>query len=92
MARLILTAFFVLTATVAAQESPTPQACEGFVIARGRVNAAAHEWQDGSFNLDTVTIVMPRGAVALLRAKDFDGKDAELVLRMIPQRTLETIR
>lgn len=63
-----------------------------FVLSRGRVSAAEHEWQDGYFSIGGLTVVMPRGAVALLRAKDFDGKDAELRLREIPQRTPERLK
>lgn len=91
IARLLLVLAFVLSATVTAQEHEHASECAGFVVGRGTVNAAAHEWEDGSFNLSEVTITMPRGAVALLRAKDLDGQDAELVLRQIPQRSPERL-
>ncbi len=91
MTRWLLALAFVLSVTVTAQEHEHASECAGFVIGRGRVNAAAHEWEDGSFNLSEVTITMPRGAVALLRAKDLDGQDAELVLRRIPQRSNERL-
>lgn len=69
----------------------------GIRVGIGRVNAAEHEIADGSFNLgtmgpDRVTVIMPRGANALLWAKGFDGKDAELRLREIPQRTPERLK
>jgi hypothetical protein len=69
----------------------------GIRIGIGQINAAAHEIQDGSFNLgtigpDRVTVILPRGAEALWRVKEFDQKDAELRLIVIPQRSLERVR
>lgn len=70
--------------------------CTGVVIARGTLTAAAHEIQDGSFSLShggapIASVVMPRGAVALLRAADMNGQDVELVLRPITPRTRQEL-
>lgn len=66
--------------------------CSGYILTRGAVNAAEHEWDGGSFNLGRLTVTMPVGAVALLRAREMQGKDAELVLRPITPRELERVR
>lgn len=72
--------------------------CEpGYVIARGQLQAAAHQITDGNFDIanfgePAASVTMPRGAVALLRAQDLDRKDVELILRELPQRTLERLR
>jgi hypothetical protein len=105
MARLIITALFVVTATVIAQEPegawgtyPVPrivgmsgECTPGFVLSRGQVNAAEHEWEIGSWNLGQLTVVMPVGAVSLLRVKELQGKDAELILRRLDQRTPDKV-
>lgn len=70
--------------------------CLGFVIARGQMQAIDHQIADGNFDIASLSkqpvasVFMPRGAVALLRAKELDKQDVELVLRPIP--ALETIR
>lgn len=89
--RLAITAMLIITATLVAQEHEHASECAGFVVGRGKVNAAAHEWEDGSWNLGQLTVSMPRGSIDLLRAKEFDGRDAELVLRPLPQRTPERL-
>lgn len=72
--------------------------CLGFVIARGQMQAIDHQIADGNFDIASLSkqpvasVFMPRGAVALLRAKELDKQDVELVLRPIQQRTLERIR
>lgn len=68
-----------------------------YVIARGQLTAAAHQVIDGSFDLMTMSAqpaascVLPRGAVAMLRVRELDRRDVELVLRTVPQRTLEKV-
>jgi hypothetical protein len=102
--RLALTVLFVLTATVAAKQPegalgvyPAPKIvrmageCPGFVLSRGKVNAATHEWDEGSFNVGHLTVTMPRAAIALLRAKDLDGTEVEIVIRAVAPRALERI-
>lgn len=72
--------------------------CEpGYVIARGQLTAAEHELEVGTFNLQTLgaepsaTVMLPAGAEALSRARDLSLKDVELVLRPLPQRTLDRV-
>lgn len=93
MARLILTAFFVLTATVMAQESPTPQECAGFVIARGIVSQADHEAAEGFANIGNDFGLSMRPASPLYqRVVELRGKPVEVVLRPIAEKTLERLR
>jgi hypothetical protein len=69
----------------------------GYVLGRGLVNAAAHEIEEGSFNLsnlgaDKVTIIMPRGAQALQRAREWDQREARLVLLPAEPRRREELQ
>jgi hypothetical protein len=67
--------------------------CLGFVIARGVVSQADHEAAEGFANIgDNFGLSMRPQSPLYQRVLELRGKPVEVVLRPLPERTLETIR
>lgn len=94
MTRWLLALAFVLSATVTAQEHEHDDAtCRGFVIASGVVSQADHEAAEGFANIgNDFGLSMRPGSPFYQRVLELRGKPVEVVLRPLPERTLERIK
>jgi hypothetical protein len=93
MTRCLLALAFVLSATVTAQEHEHTPECKGFVIAAGIVSQADHEAAEGFANIgNDFGLSMRPSSPFYQRVLELRGKPVEVVLRPLPERTLERIK
>jgi hypothetical protein len=69
----------------------TPQPNSGFVLARGPVDAALHEANEGFFNVGKFSISVPPNGIPADILRQHQGVEVEIVIRKIDPRRQERL-